>query len=503
VPRPLLVLFAALGVATWATARPLRYAEDRAPAIVNPLFATSMSEARLNELMFEGLYVDDFDLRSVPRLVASDAVSADRLGMAIQLRQDLKWQDGAPLTATDVVFTIRAMQEPQTASSEAAQVSWIRNAQVIDPHTVALTFVEPQASPADRLQFKILPAHLFESPVIDRAHPFRTQPIGSGPFKLSKFNADNSITLTPNPTYGRPNSLGEVQLREVADKSYQSKLLLYGSLEALVRVLPRDLATLQADRSVDLYPYQTNSWWYLGFHLSDPRFADVRVREALSLLIDRQALLAPIGTGDLLSGPFVKSSPFYDHAVPNRAPDPARGRALLEAAGWRMVNDRWEKGGVPLEVRITALARQETAQDVVINLQSQLRAHGITARQDFLTTPEWKQRVWTDRDFDIVLSQWSFDRNEDIHEQFHSAGDRNFTGFADAEVDRLLDAARDATDPQQKRDTLRQVHARVAALTPMVFLWSLDNYAAMSTDVQGVTVHPFYFFTWATSWRLD
>ena len=88
-------------------------------------------------------------------------------------------------------------------------------------------------------------------------------------------------------------------------KSYQAKLLLYESLESLVRVLPRDLAVLQNNRKVELYPYQTNSWWYLGFNLKRHPFDDARVRTALAELVDVDALLDPIGTGETLTGPFV------------------------------------------------------------------------------------------------------------------------------------------------------------------------------------------------------
>ena len=99
-----------------------------------------------------------------------------------------------------------------------------------------------------------------------------------------------------------------------------------------------------------------------------------------------------------------------------------------------------------------------------------------------------------------MLSQWSFDRNEDIWEQFHSQGTRNFVSYSDAEVDKLLQQARDATDPQQKKATLRTAHAKIAEDHPMIFLWTLDSYAAMSVRVKNVVVHPFYFFTWARDW---
>ena len=80
--------------------------------------------------------------------------------------------------------------------------------------------------------------------------------------------------------------------------------------------------TLQNDRKVELYPYQTNSWWYFGFNEKNRTFADNRVRDALTRMVDVDALLQPIGTGDRISGPFVPSSPFYNHDVKPIAFDP-------------------------------------------------------------------------------------------------------------------------------------------------------------------------------------
>ncbi|MFT7519759.1 MAG: peptide/nickel transport system substrate-binding protein, partial [Kiritimatiellia bacterium] len=149
------------------------------------------------------------------------------------------------------------------------------------------------------------------------------------------------------------------------------------------------------------------------------------------------------------------------------------------------------------------LKNVETAQDVLINLQTQLQNEGVQVVPEFLNRPEWKQRVWSDQKYDMILSQWSFDRNEDIYEQFHSNGARNFVRYKNEEVDELLDKTRTVVDPQEKKALLRQVHAKVAADHPMIFLWTLDSYSAMSTKVQNVVIHPFYFFTFARDWSVQ
>lgn len=497
-----MIRWALMLCATPAMAGQLRYAEDLAPAIVHPLFSTTMSEARVNELLFEGLFTDDPELRSVGALADELVLAEDKRSATVTLA-NRRWHDGNPVVADDVVFTVGAMQDRATASSEAARVSWITRVERVDAKTVRLHFAAPEHEPADKLHFKILPAHRFGGLPVQRTGSYRTNPVGTGPWGLTSFNDDNSITLTRSSVAGRA-GLPEVVMREVADKNYQSKLLVYESLEALVRVLPRDLATLQADRKVDLYPYQTNSWWYVGYNLRQPRLQDARVRQALALMMDVPSLLSPVGTGETLTGPFVRSSPFYDHDVQAWPHEPDRAAELLTEAGYTFNGRHWiGPDGKTLSVALVTQSNLETAQDVLINLQSQLQSRGVAVAPDFLTSAEWKQRVWKGHDFDLVLSQWSFDRNEDIYEQFHSKGSRNFVGYSSGAVDTLLDEARTAADPQAKKQAMRSVHRIIHDDLPMRFLWTLDSYSAVSVKVKNVDIHPFYFFTWAEGWTMD
>ena len=490
-----------LTIAT-ALAGNLRYSEDQAPPTVNPLFGTTMAEARINELIFGGLFGDDESLATVPRLAESAELSPDRLTMTITLRSDITWQDGSPFTSKDVVFTIKAMKDPATLSSEAGRVAFIKDVVAVDDHHVRISFVRPEARAEDRLQFKILPAFRFLSTAVKRTDAFRQSPLGTGPYSLTRYNDDNSITLTANPRFSPAPGIAQITMKEVSDRNYQAKLLLYESLEVLVRVLPRDLPVLENNRKVEMYPYQTNSWWYLGYNLSRAPFDDLRVRKALGLLVDTSALMAPIGTGDLLSGPFVKSSPYYNHDVPLMQKNPAEAERLLTEAGWVRSGNQWTRNGKPVSLKVTAPAALESAQEVVINLQSQLQSAGIGVAVEFLDDAAWKSKVWNEHGFDLVLSQWTFDRNEDVREQFYSTGSRNFVGYKSLAADQLLDQARDAADPAVRKQALRQLHARVATDMPMVFLWTLDSYAAISTKVRNVLVHPFYFFTYVQSWQM-
>ena len=243
----------------------------------------------------------------------------------------------SPSTPSDVVFSIAAYRDKGTASSEAGRVAWIANADALSPQVVKLDFQNPEFAPQDKLHFKILPEHKLL--VHDRE---AQRPVPDSTRRDRALQGASRSTRTTRSAWSRhmgrwdPPSIDEMVMREVSDKNYQAKLLTYESLEALVRVMPRDLATLQNDRKVELHPYQTNSWWYFGLNERRPPFGDVRVRKALVLMMDVDKLLKPIGTGDRVSGPFVTSSPFYNHDVPTlphdpggRAEAPRRGRIQL------------------------------------------------------------------------------------------------------------------------------------------------------------------------------
>jgi peptide/nickel transport system substrate-binding protein len=499
---PLLAL--AVGAqASVARAAELRYAEDQAPGIVNPLFTTTMSEARLGELVFEALFTDDRKLSPQGDLAESWEVASDGRSMVVQLRDGVTWHDGEALTPDDVVFTVRALQDPQTSSPEAGRVEAISRVTSPGPGSVRFEFDTPQLDPAALLTFKILPAHRFSGTAVSRSDRFRASPIGTGPYEVTSFNDDGSVSLQRYSRHRDTPAIATITLREVPEKSYQAKLLLYESLEALVRVLPRDLAMLQSNRSVDLYPYQTNSWWYVGINLQHGALAELPVRQALSRMVDAEALLAPIGTGARLSGPFVPASPFYNHEVEPTGRNPVVAGQLLQEAGFERVDGAWARDGQPLALRLAAPRSMESIQEVVINLQSQLQRSGVALEVEFLDDAAWRQRVWVQRDYDLLLSQWSFDRSEDVREQFHSRGARNFGGYANPAADDLLDRAAVSRDPQEKKALLRELHALVATDAPMVFLWTLDSYSAVSRTISQVEIHPFYYFTWVTDWVLE
>lgn len=483
----------------------LRYAEDLAPRIVNPLFTSTMSETRLNELLFDSLFRENYELKMVPSLVQEYRFKKGGVTMDLVLKKNLKWSDGTPLTSKDVVFTIEAYLNKKTISTIARQLAFIKSATANGDQEVKLVFVKPEDNPERKLDFMILPAHKFKGKdYVQRNDPFKNKPVGLGPFRLVNYGDDNSISLERNPNFPSPISIPQIMMKEIPDRSQQANLLKYESLDLVVKVLPKDVAALEENRKIELYPYQTNSWWFIGFNFKNPVLADQRVRKAISQSISIEELLKPIGTGDILSGPFVKSSPYYNHDenVKPATLNATQAAEGFKAAGFARKGEFWEKGGKPLVLRLSVQRSQDSAREVVLNLQTQLAKAGVKVEPSWESDASWNKKIRRDADFDLVLSSWTFDAKEDIFDLFYSKGTKNYITYNNAQVDSLLNKGQAAVDPQARKQIYRQIHAELNRDLPYIFLWSLDSYSAISTRVENVTIHPFAYFTFIKDWVL-
>jgi peptide/nickel transport system substrate-binding protein len=482
------------------------YAEDELAFTLNPLHESAMAETRLNELLFEGLWGPGYDGSPEPRLAEAYELSTDRKSMTVFLKAGLRWSDGQPITANDVEFTIKAYQNPKTQSPDRSRLAFIKKVVAADETTIKLTFEEAEPEPLEKFYFKILPAHRFSGPAVERKDAFWYSPTTSGPYRLQAQDL-GTWSLEANPEALRPPTIPTVKVREMPDKNQQVSSLGYGYIQAMIHVPAQYLPEVERSRNADLIPYQSKSWWYLGLNQAVAPLGKVAVRTAIARAVDFDEALSLIGEGYRISGPFVPSSKFYNHSETVRVleQDQREAESLLESAGYSQGDDgQWTSGGKPLKLRLYYRSGMgEQGQTVALNIQAQLRRFGIDASDPVaMDKAVWNQKVFGERDFDVVLDSWSFDENENIFDLFHSKGTQNFIGFSNKEVDTLLSKAIGETDPALKVAFMREAHRILAQEQPYVFLWSLRNYTALRREVESVYVQPFYYFTQFPDWKV-
>ncbi len=507
--RVLALVILMVGTATSGMAG-LRYAEATAPTSLNPMLVADMPSLRSTELMYEGLVSPPIAGEVEPALAKSWSISPDESSVTFNLRSDVKWHDGTPFTAQDVIFTIEAGKDPRTATALGAQFEAFELVEAPDDHTVVVNFRRNVLNPLLYFDFKILPAHGFPEGYV-AAEAAIESPIGTGPFKYKEWTHAGEIKFTRNANYDRGNTGGikEVEVSPVPDDNIRNELLRYGAVDLLPQVRPKDIPAFEELTSVRLYPYSTLSYSYLGLNFRDNPLLRMRVfRQALISGIDREEMLkAHYGNrGTIISGPFPPASWAYNFDVKPWPHDRRRAEALLDEAG---VSDTDGDGirefeGSPVSLRIVSLAQSEVQKAVVLDLQQQLKNLGIGADVRFMEPMAWKKAVFEDHDFDMVLAEWTFDNSVNIYTLFHSTqsgpNQNNFGGYANADTDRLLDDSRDAANSEMLRALYGELHKQLHNELPYLFLWSLNRYAAISSRIENVRLHPFYFFSYIADW---
>ncbi len=484
-------------------AAPLKYTEDRLPATLNPIYADDMYSVRITELIFDRLIGWDKDQKPAPSLAVSWRIPSSKRSITLKLRQGVKWHDGKPFTSADVAFTIKAMTSRRSQITDRYLAQIIKNVKTPDRYTVIINFRKVLNKPLKWLQFKIIPKHAFKRGLPRRSDYFNQKPYGTGPFRFKRWIGKKIFLQRFKQHWKRNIGLPGVTLQVIADKNVQVEVLRYGGTDAIIRVRPKDISIFERDQNLTLYPYSTNDWWYLGLNQRRGSiFRDRRVREAFAYALDRDALRsAQLGDGQTISGPFSPNDPLYNFNVMPRSQDIEKANSLLQAAGWKLVGKFRKKGRRLLKVRLLLPKSKESYRGLCLAIQSAFRKIGAKVELVWLTDAAWSNAVFKRKKFDMTLHIWNFDELSSIYPLFHSRGTRNYIGYRNRKVDKLLLQATKTTDPVIYKAIYGKLHKILHDDLPYIFLWSLTNYSAISSRIKHVTIHPFNYFHFASEWR--
>jgi ABC-type transport system substrate-binding protein len=212
---------------------------------------------------------------------------------------------------------------------------------------------------------------------------------------------------------------------------------------------------------------------------------------------------------EIISGPFVQSSPYYNRSV--RAVERAnivRAEQLLKSAGLSKASGSWTQNGANVTLNIGMLATLNAeATDILDYIGNQLSEGGFDRQVDKVRADEWSQRVTTGnaQEFDLLIGKWSFGLVEDVNDQFHTRkggeGKLNIFNYSNAEVDAILREYSAARTDTAAQDAYHNLHATLADDLPYLFLWKLDTRSAWRTEVRNNIIAPYYYFTEIDGWK--
>jgi len=374
----------------------LRYADIEEPVSMNPLLRLDAVSTDMDMFVFGYFFNLDDKMRWIPELAlevpsyANGGISKDGRTLTYHLRHGVKWQDGAPFTSHDVVFTTHAIQNPANNLQSRSGWEHVMSVEAPDPYTVKFHLDKIYASAiatyfAEGSSYPVLPAHLLEKyPNLNQV-PFNTNPVGTGPFKFVKWVHGDRVEFAANPLYWRgPPKLQRIIYKIVPNDNTILTQLKTHEIDAWFRG-PSSMYPELAKLTSDAYRVQLEpslAFAHLDLNQQNPILAQLPVRQAIAYAIDRKRIIHDV-THDVNIVAYANQAPFswsYEPNVVHYDYDPAKAGQILDAAGWKLGPGGVRvKNGQRLEFQLSAVTGGATGEAIEVIVQQELRAVGINA----------------------------------------------------------------------------------------------------------------------------
>lgn len=430
------------------------------------------------EYMFDALFRMDADGNFVPRLAESWEISEDGLTYTFYLRQDVKWHDGEPFTANDVVFTINAILDPatETALRENLQVNGEDiTCTALDDATVQFTLPQPYSPFIYKIPgINIVPEHLLQGVDINTAD-FNQNPVGTGPFKWDEHVAGDYITFSANDDFylGKPGCKAVI-LRVVPDSAASVAALKAGELDMVESEEPPDHEWAAENGYAD-YWSMPGGIMYLWLNPGRiPAFGDVQVRQALSYALDREALSKVYNGSEpaynVLS-PYGATAQFYNPDVTKYEYNVDKAKELLTQAGWTDTDGDGivDKDGQNLSFTIIGQTGWKTAQDMLTVIQAFYKEIGVDMQLQLLESSAFRSAR-----FDPEVADASFTGSpspvdpDDLRVVYQSEGGRNTFGYVNERVDELFAQGMVEPNVELRKEIYSELQKLVVDDTPYI-----------------------------------
>jgi peptide/nickel transport system substrate-binding protein len=445
-----------------------------------------LGQTYVGRIVFAGLCDKLVDINEKLQIVPQLATSwdyADPKTLVMHLRPGVAFQDGEPFDAAAAKYSLmRALTLP--GSFRRSEISAMDHVDVVDPHTIKIVLRQPSspflAQLADRAGMMVAP-----KAAEAEGKNFGLKPVCAGPFRFAERVPEDHITLERFPDYWDKSAIhfDKVVYRVITDSSSRLANLKAGAVDLVEYIVPSDAAAVKADPKLSLVTSDNLGYEGITINVGNgarsktPIGEDRRIRKALELSIDRQALINVVYNGMFTPNAQAvpQASPFYDAALKPPPRDIARAKALLKEAGVKL----------PLTVTMTVPNSPDLLQAAEV-IQSMAKDAGFDIK---ISAMEFASSLAAEvrGDFETYLIGWSgrVDEDGNVYAFLHTDGTFNQGHYSNAQVDNLLDQARAQNDVAQRGAIYAKMWDQVAQDDPIIYLWTPRNIVGLTKTLHG------------------
>ncbi|HLG73323.1 MAG TPA: ABC transporter substrate-binding protein [Chloroflexota bacterium] len=486
------------------------------PKFLNPLLApaTDYAAQSMDSLLFSGLVKEDPSGTPKPDLAQSWNISPDGKQYTFYLRTNARWQDGQPVTADDVAYTVASIQAPDFPGNSDLAAAW-KGVQVTKMDNWTVQFTRPNAFAPflDYAAVGLLPAHLLAQ-TAPRDLPnelFNRQPVGTGPYRLRQLDLRSATLEVSDEYYATKPYISRIMFRFYKDDASVAQAMLRGEVQGDWHVDPTQAAALKASPNIRFYQAAQPSFDGLCFNLNDPIMSMPEVRQAIAYGVDRQALLKQFmnGLASLDDSPLPFTSWAFDAGVKHYDYNPDQANALLDKAGW-------QKGADGIRVRqgqrlapVILVADLPDHVGLASAIGQQLKAVGIDASVEAVGFDGLVKDFLAPRKFQMALLDWDVPGSDpDPYPLWHSSqatpDGLNFSNWKNPQADAQLELARNNVDVEARKKAYSEFQTIFANDLPAFLLFHPLYQYAVDSSVQGISLpksmHPWDRFATEAQW---
>ncbi|HET8524127.1 MAG TPA: ABC transporter substrate-binding protein [Thermomicrobiales bacterium] len=429
-----------------------------------------------------------------PSLAEKVEVSDDGLTYTFTLRQGVKFHNGRVMTSEDVKKTIERIQDPNVPAVAKGYFASLGSIETPDEQTVKLVYKEvyaPLLIALTRLETAIVPME-----EVEKKDQWEQHPVGSGPFKFDSYVKDQAVVMSKNADYwesGLP-YLDSVQQKVITQMETAVINVRTGDIQA-TPIQASDIEGLKESKDVQVVNVDSTYWAHLSLNNRRKPFDDVKVRQAIRLGVNRDDIkeLAFFGTGTVSNTLIPEGNPFRAE-VDGWTYDPDKAKSLLKEAGL--------DGGFSTKLRIVSSQPWEVAASQII--QQNLADLKIQVEIEQIEATTWFSEVFTDHDFDMSMTSHvsKVDPDLSMFDILHSGdlGTKNYTGFNDPEMDKLLDEGRATTDADKRMSIYTDAQKVFVERSGYIVLNLQVLPFALTNNVQDFLLLPTSELRWKGTW---
>ena len=456
------------------------------PSRINPILATDSASSEIADWIFSSLFKYDKDGNVVCDLAKSYKFE-NNTTLIVKLKQNILWHDNVKFSADDIKFTYDTIKNPKIYTPLTSSFDKVKSVEILDKYSLKINYEKPYFKALEIWMVGVLPKHILQNEKDLMTSSFNKHPIGTGPYKLKELKISKDIILEVNKNYyaGVP-KIEKIAYKFIPDPTTSFYMLKQSQLDL------GGLTPIQIDRQLNddfknkfnIFERASFGYTYMGFNLKSTKFKNKKIREAISLAIDKQEMVDILffGHAKVCNGPFLPGTFAFNKKIKIQKQNIKKAKQILQSLGYSKQN--------PFKFTLITNANNSIRVNAAQIIQYQLAKADIKMKIRVMEWQAFLNRVVLPKKFDAILLGWGLSLMPDARSIWHSKsakkGGFNLVNYSNKTVDKLIEQGETTIDKTKLGTIYKNLFRLIANDLPYIFLYIPNSITAVNKNIKNV-----------------